>query len=292
MNKPAPGKLKRSVLTSWITSLLSITLVLIMTGLLGLTLVNAKKLSDFVREKMPFTLVVDESATAQEIAVLQEKLLAENFAGNVRYVGKDEAAEELKNDLGEDFIGFLGYNPLNASIELQLHAGYTHPDSLKMLKSRMLDFPQIKDVYYQENLAETIHRNTRKFASALLTVSALLALIFIFLIHNTIRLSVYAQRFTINTMQLVGAKNRFIRRPFLVKSFWLGLAGSVLATLALLGGLYSFRKDLEEIISLNDISSSISVLLLIFAAGLLFSLGSTFLTVNKFLRMRFDEMFY
>ncbi len=287
-----PKKLKKRIFASWITSLVSITLVLVMIGLLGLVLINARKLSDFVRERMSCTLVLDDELQEAEILRLQKILNTYEYVKSTRYIDKEEAGRELFEKLGEDFTEFLGYNPLFASIEVKLKAGYTNPDSLEILKEKFMSYPQIKDVYYQKNLIQVINRNARKIGFLILIISVLLTIIFIVLINNTIRISVYSQRFTINTMQMVGASNSFIRKPFLLRSLWLGIYGSFLANLIIFVVIFLYRKELQEIISLNDIYTIVFIFLLIFLMGLLFSILSSYFAVNKFLRMKFDEMFY
>ena len=292
MKVTKPKRLKKKIFNSWFTSLVSITLVLIMLGLLGLILINARQLSDYVREKIGFTLVLNDDIKEVEIIRLQKKLNASDFVKSTHYIDKETASKELTENLGEDFTGFLGYNPLFASIEVKLIASYTNQDSLQILEKEFLAYPQVKEVYYQKNLVTVINQNVRKITMIILVISALLKFIFIALINNTIRISVYAQRFTINTMQMVGASNSHIRKPFLKQSLILGFYGAMLANLIVITGIYSYRNELQEIISLNNIKTTAIVFLLVMMLGLLFSFLSTYFAVNKFLRMKFDEMFY
>jgi cell division transport system permease protein len=201
------------------------------------------------------------------------------------------AAEELTAELGEDFTGFLGYNPLFSSIDVKLFAPYTNTDSLLLIEKEFLEYPQVKEVYFQKDLVSAINKNIKKISLVLLVVSGLLAFIFVALINNTIRISIYSQRFTINTMQMVGATNGFIRKPFLIQSFIWGIYGAVIANLFILAGVYSIRSDLEEIISLNDFTALGIVVVLVFLLGLFISGISTWFAVNKFLKMKFDELF-
>jgi len=277
MKSSKPKKIKKRIFNSWITSLISISLVLIMIGMLSLIIINATKLSEYVREKIGFTLVLNENVKEIEIDRLQKVLNAGTVVKSTRYINKETAAKELTEDLGEDFTGFLGYNPLFASLEIKLYAKYTHPDSLLILEKEFLEYPQIKEVYYQKNL---------------IIISGLLTFIFVALINNTIRISVYSQRFTINTMQMVGASDTFIRKPFLQQSVFLGIYGSLIANILLLLGIYSYKKELTGIISAGDISTLGTVFLLVLVFGLIISVFSTYFAVNKFLRLKFDELFY
>ena len=292
MKNSKPKKIKKRIFNSWITSLISISLVLIMIGMLGLIIINATKLSEYVREKIGFTLVLHENIKEVEIDRLQKVLNAGNFVKSTRYINKETAAKELTEDLGEDFTGFLGYNPLFASLEVKLYAKFTHPDSLLVLEKEFLEYPQIKEVYYQKNLVTVINQNVKRISVILIIISGLLTFIFVALINNTIRISVYSQRFTINTMQMVGASDSFIRKPFLQQSVFLGIYGSLIANILLLMGLFSYKKELTEIISASDITTLGAVFLLVLVFGIIISTFSTYFAVNKFLNLKFDELFY
>ena len=292
MKDSKPRKIKKRIFNSWATSLISISLVLLMIGMLGLILINASKLSDYVREKIGFTIVLHENVKEVEIDRLQKVLNAGNYVKSSRYIDKQTAARELTADLGEDFTDFLGYNPLFASLEINLYAKYTHLDSLLILEKEFLEYPQIKEVYYQKNLVTIINQNVRRISIILLIISGLLTFIFVVLINNTIRISVYSQRFTINTMQMVGAENSFIRKPFLQQSIFMGVSGALIANIILLFGVYSYSKELQGIITTNNIATFGLVFLLVLVLGILISVLSTYFAVNKFLNLKFDELFY
>jgi cell division transport system permease protein len=287
-----PKKIKKRIFKSWITSLISISLVLTMLGLLGIILINGRQLSDYVREKIGFTLVLNDDVKPANIKKLQENLNKSSFVKSTRYIDKETASKELTEQLGEDFTGFLGYNPLFESIEVKLYANYTNADSLRLLEKRFLSYPQVKEVYYQKDLVQIINENIKKITIFVLIISTLLTFIFIALINNTIRISVYSQRFTINTMQMVGASNSFIRKPFLKQSLLMGFYGSVVANIIIFMGIYLYRNELQGLISNEVIYPTGIVFTAVFILGLLFSWLSTFFAVNKFLRMKFDEMFY
>lgn len=292
MKETKPRKLKKRIFKSWITSLISISLVLTMLGLLGLILVNGRQLSDYVREKIGFTLVLNDNVKPASVKKLQETLNKSRFVKSTRYIDKETASKELTEQLGEDFTGFLGYNPLFESIEVKLYANYTNADSLRLLEKKFLDYPQVKEVYYQKDLVQIINENIRKITIFVLIISALLTVIFIALLNNTIRISVYSQRFTINTMQMVGATNSFIRKPFLKQSLLMGIYGSIIANSLLFIGIYLYRNELQGLISSEVIYPTGIVFAGIFVLGLMFSVLSTYFAVNKFLGMKFDEMFY
>ena len=266
--------------------------MLTMLGFLGIILVNGSQLSDYVREKIGFTLVLRDNVKAPEIKRLQDRLNTSTFVKSTRYIDKETASKELTDQLGEDFTGFLGYNPLFESIEVKLYANYTNSDSLRFLEKKFLAFPQVSEVYYQKDLVQIINQNINKITLFVLIISILLTIIFIALINNTIRISVYSQRFTINTMQMVGASNWFIRKPFLKQGLLMGFYGSIIANIVIFMGIYLYRNELQGLISSEVIYPTGIVFASVFILGLLFSYLSTFFAVNKFLRMKFDEMFY
>nr|WP_319997916.1 permease-like cell division protein FtsX [uncultured Draconibacterium sp.] len=287
-----PKKFKKRFFNSWITSLTSITLVLILLGMLSFILINSKKLSDYVREKIGFTLVLADDLRETEIIRLQKILSAGDFVKSVNYIDKESAAKELKKELGEDFQGFLGYNPLFASLDIKLNAAYTHTDSLQILEQKFLEYPQVTEVYYQKNLVTLINENVKRISLALLILSGLLTFIFFGLINNTIRLLIYSQRFTINTMQMVGASKGFIRKPFLIKSMFLGALGGILANSVLIGSIYFYKQELYGLINFADLQTIILIAGIVFLLGFTISFLSTWLALGKFLRMKFDELFY
>nr|WP_320020972.1 permease-like cell division protein FtsX [uncultured Draconibacterium sp.] len=287
-----PKKFKKRFFNSWITSLTSITLVLILLGMLSFILINSKKLSDYVREKIGFTLVLADDLRETEIIRLQKILSAGDFVKSVNYIDKESAAKELTKELGEDFQGFLGYNPLFASLDIKLNAAYTHTDSLQILEQKFLEYPQVTEVYYQKNLVTLINENVKRISLALLILSGLLTFIFFGLINNTIRLLIYSQRFTINTMQMVGASKGFIRKPFLIKSMFLGALGGILANSVLIGSIYFYKQELYGLINFADLQTIILIAGIVFLLGFTISFLSTWLALGKFLRMKFDELFY
>jgi cell division transport system permease protein len=287
------GKPKRkSINSAWFTSLISISMVLVLLGGLGFILFNAGRLADYVREKIGFTIVLNENIKEIDLAKFQKTLASSPFVKSLKYIDKETAAKELSTDLGEDFKGFLGYNPLFASIEIKLYAAYTNPEGLKSVEKAMIAYPEVKEVYYQKNLLTLINQNIRKISAALLIVSGLLIFVFVSLINNTIRISIYSQRFTINTMQLVGANHTFIRKPFLINSLLIGLYGALIANVVLISSVFAFEKELEGLISVYDLTLILFVPLSVIVLGIVISWFSTYFAVNKFLKLKFDELFY
>ncbi len=285
-------KLKKSLFSSYFSTTLSISLVLFLIGLLGLLLINTRRLSDYVMENVGVTLILKENTREVDILKLQKILEATNSIKSTRFVDKKTAADELKKDLGEDFVDFLGYNPLLSSIDVKVHAEFANPDSLAILEAQLLKFPEVQEVYYQRNLVKQLTSNVKKLSLIILVLSALMFTIFIALINNTIRLSIYSKRYLINSMQLVGATRSFIRFPFVIKSVLHGIYGAIIACFILLMIFFSYQSELKELIDFQDSISLAMVVGGIFFFGICMTALSTYFAVNKFLRMKFDQLYY
>jgi cell division transport system permease protein len=284
--------IRRRLTNAYFISTLSITLVLFLIGLLGLMIVNVQYLNQYIRENIGLTLVLDEEVREVELLQLQKILSARPEVKSATYVNSETAAFLLKEELGEDFLSFLGYNPINATIDVKLYSDYTHNDSLAGLETLFLELNHVNEVFYQRNLVSLINENSQKLGFILLSLAGIMLLIFIALINNTIRLSIYSKRFIINTMQLVGATRSFIRRPFVARSVLYGLTGAFLANALLALLMVSYYNRFGDIIQFRITEMLVLVLVLVFVSGILLSWLSTTFAVNKFLRMRYDELFY
>ncbi len=283
---------RRKLQSSRATALISITLVLLMVGLLGLIVLHAQKLSEYVRENIGFSIIMKENVREAGIVQLQKTLDASRFVKSTEYITPEQAAEELQEELGEDFISFLGYNPLLPSIELKLKAEYTNIDSMEMIENELLANTDVKEIYYQKDLVHLINKNIRRIGLVLLGFSALLLVIAVALINNTIRLSVYSKRFLIKTMQLVGATGGFIRRPFLWYAVMQGLYAAFIAIICLGLLLYFFQKELPELVNLQDPGLILSLFGLVLLTGIVLTYLSTWFAVKKYLRAKADRLYY
>jgi cell division transport system permease protein len=260
--------------------------------MLSLLILNAGRLSDYVREHVGFTLVLNDNVGEAEILRLQKILSASDYVKSSSYVDKEDAAKQLTKELGEDFVGFLGFNPLFSSVDVKLHAAYMQEDSLAVLENDFLSYPQVKEVYYQRDLVRIINQNVKRISLFLLIFSVLLLVIFSTLINNTIRIAIYSQRFIIHTMKLVGATRSFIRRPFILKNIVFGIVGALIANMGIVAIIYSYRQDFEGIIDSQQFSAVGLVFVIVLGFGILISWLSTYFSVNKYLRARYDELFY
>jgi cell division transport system permease protein len=276
---------------SYVTLVVSVSLVLFLLGALGLLLINAKELSDYFRESLSFSVMLDDDAKEADMRMLQKDLDAKPFVKSTEYISKNAAAAKMKEELGEDFIDFLGDNPLPPSIDVYLYAGYTGADSVTKIEKYILSYPFVKEIYYQESLLFLINENVRKISLFLLVISSFLFLIAITIINNTIRLSIYSKRFIIRTMQLIGATRAFIRRPFVVQSAFHGLISALVAMCLLMGLLYMIEKEFFLLFSLKSINLLILLGAALIVSGVLINTISTFFSVNRFLSASEDQLY-
>ncbi len=283
---------KRKLRSSYATTIISISLVLFLLGIIGFLYLNANRLSVYVKENLGFTILINDNAREAEVVRLQKVLNAAAYVRVAEYINKEQAAETLKEELGEDFVEFLGYNPLLASIEVKLAADWANPDSMARIEAQINSFPQVKEVYYQKNLLDAIHENVKRITIVLAVFSLLLLVIAIALINNTIRLSVYSRRFLINTMQLVGATRGFIRKPFLLKSVLHGLAGATVAIVLLSIFIYGLSNEMNGVIGFSNLFLIAVLFLIVIGIGIFITFISTFFAVNKYLRLKTDQLYY
>lgn len=282
---------RRRAQSSYFSTVISISLVLFMLGTLGLIVLHVQKLSDYVKENIGFSVILKENVKEVDIVQLQKTLDAANYVKSTEYITKEKAAESLKNDLGEDFISFLGYNPLLASIEVRLKADFANNDSIAWIERDLLSNTKVKEVIYQKSLISMVNENIKKISLVMLGFSALLLLISIALINNTIRLSIYSKRFLIKSMQLVGATKGFIRRPFVIKGIMQGIYAGIISVALLVGLLYLAQREIPELLFLQD-EQLIAILFgFVILLGILISWFSTFLAVRKYLRLKTDDLY-
>lgn len=283
---------KKRIRSAHITTVLSIATVLFLLCIQGLMLGYTKKVSDYVKENIGFTLMIKDYTREQDILELKDIIDRSPFVKSSRYISKAEAAKELQQDLGQDFIAFLGYNPLLPSIEIHLKAGYATQDSISKFEEEITRYHIVREMFYQPDLIRMVNDNVAKISFWLGAVSLIIMVLAIYLLNNTMRLLIYSKRFTINTMQLVGATPAFIRRPFLLKSMMHGLLGALIAILVASVGLIALNSKVPEIFNLHELGMILRVFVIILAIGLLFTLISAWFSVNKYLRMRNSDNLY
>jgi cell division transport system permease protein len=283
----------RRLRNSYVSTVVSISLVLFMLGLMGLLLLNANRLSRYMKENIGFSVVLQDNATEVDIAWIRKQLDVAPYVRETKFISKSEAERELREMLGEDFVAFLCYNPLPVSIEAKLRHRYANNDSIAVIEKALQEFKQVKEVSYQKSLIGIMNENINKISAILLLFSALLFFVSLAQINNTIRLSIYSRRFLINTMRLVGATRAFIIKPFVAKSALHGIISAMIA-LALLGGLfYLARNQLgSEMMQLITPEVMGILFLCVLAVGVAVGALSTYFAVDRFLDMKTDELYY
>jgi len=283
--------LNRRILSSSASVVISLSLVLFVIGLLGLVLINAQRLSNYVKENIGFTIMLKEGVNEIEIMNFQKILDAADFAKSSTFVSKEQATKDLQNDLGEDFVSFLGYSPLLASVDVKLNASYANTDSLAVIKTELNDYPVVHTIFYQENLIDKLNSNVNRLSFFLLSFCLLLFVIAFALINNTIRLSVYSKRFLIRTMRLVGATNSFIQKPFLVKGIYQGIYSSIFAIFMLIGSIQLIQSETASMLNITDLKIIGFIFILVFIFGFFLSWISTFFAVRKFIKQNESELY-
>lgn len=275
----------RRLRTTYLTTIISISLVLFMLGILGLIILNARQISNHVKENIGFSIILKDGIKDVDINQIQKSLDAEPFVKSTHFIHPDTAAAQLQEDLGEDFIEFLGFNPLLPSIDIKLNANYANNDSLAVIESNLMNNGKIKEVFYQRDLVSLINDNVKRISLYLLGFSGLLLIIAVALVNNTIRLSIYSKRFIIKTMQLVGAKHSFIRRPFVLRGIGNGIVSAFIAIGLIVTFLYYLHQQMPEIIDFKNIELYAALFLLVIVLGIIISWISTNLAVRKYLRI-------
>ncbi|TXG36836.1 cell division protein FtsX [Seonamhaeicola maritimus] len=283
---------KRRLISSYFSVVLSIALVLFLLGLLGIILLNAKKVSDHFKEQVVVTIYLKENAKEIEIKQLEKSLAMSDYVKSTEYVSKEQAAEFMKAETGEDFMDFVGYNPLQNSIDVHLKADYVTSEHLETVSTEALNKKFVEEVSYDNDLVNLMNDNVKKISFWVLIISALFTVIAVLLINSSLRLSVYSKRFTIKTMQMVGATKQFIRRPFIWKSIRLGIIGASLALIGMAIVFYYLNQTFPELELMNNIVLVGLLFVVIFGLGVVITWISTHFATQRFLNLRTDELYY
>ena len=282
---------KSKARTSNMSTVVGIALVLFMLGSLLFVILNAKKLSDHVKESFRVQVFLKENAKDADILKFKKLLEAEDFVVETKYITKEEAVQMMEEEIGENFVEFLGFNPLQASLDVHLEAEYAHSDSLLWIEESILANPRVKEVVYQPDLIDLINQNIRKISMVVLGFSLLLLIIAIALINNTIRLSVFSKRFVIRSMQLVGATRGFIMRPFIWQGVVNGIWAAILALVLIIGVLYFVKTELPELMSIQDIKTLVELFGMVVLLGIFISVISTIFAVNKYIKSDLNKLY-
>ncbi|RLD29028.1 MAG: ABC transporter permease [Bacteroidetes bacterium] len=283
---------KRRLISSYFSVVISIALVLFLLGLLGMLVLNAKTISDNFKERVVMTIYLNDSAKKVEINQLEKSLALSSYVKSTKYVSKEDAADFMKGEYGEDFLDDVGYNPLQNSIDVNLKAEFVTAHNLDSISQVTLNKKFVEDVRYDKDLVSIMNSNVKRISFWVIIISALFSLIAVLLINSSIRLAVYSKRFIIKTMQMVGATKQFIRRPFIWKSVKLGVIGSVLALIGMAIVFYYVNKTFPELELLNNPVLISSLFIGIFALGIIITWISTYFATQRFLNLKTDQLYY
>ncbi|WP_299435110.1 permease-like cell division protein FtsX [uncultured Aquimarina sp.] len=283
---------KRRLISSYFSVVISISLVLFLLGLLGLLVLNTKKVADHFKEKIALTIYLKDTAKEVEIKQMEKSLALAEYTKSTTYISKDEAAEEHSKDIGENFMDFLGYNPLQNSIDVYLKADFVDQVKIDEITTSITKKDFVDEVTYDKPLISLLNDNIKKISFWVLLISGIFTFIAVLLINSSIRLSVYSKRFIIKTMQMVGATKKFIRRPFVWKSVRLGMIGAFVALIGVAIVLFYLDKAFPELALLSDEILLIGLFVGVFGIGILITWISTFFATQRFLNLRTDELYY
>jgi|SRR5690606_20687080 len=283
---------KRRLISSYFSVVISIGLVLFLLGLLGLLVLNTKKVADHFKEQIAMTVYLKDNAKEVEIEQLKKSLAMAEYTKSTTYISKEDAAEAHSSEIGEDFMEFLGYNPLQNSIDLYMKADYVSPEQIDEIAEDLTSKNFVDEVVYDKPLIALLNDNVKKISFWVLVISGVFTFIAVLLINSSIRLAVYSKRFIIKTMQMVGATKNFIRKPFIWQSVKLGIIGAVLALIGMAIVLYYLNSSFPELELLSDVKILIALFVGILLMGIFITWASTFFATSRFLNLKTDELYY
>lgn len=292
MGKGDNKLMRRRLVNAYMSSIISISLVLLLVGVACMLLLNAKSVSDFFKENMEVSVIMKPGVTEEETLAFQDELKQEGFVKSVTFISREQGEQELKEMLGEDFLDVFETSPVPVSIDMTLNAGYVSADSLDVVKGRLMSNDLVDEVNYQKTLVDALDSNFKHISIVLASFIGLLLFVSYVLINNTVRLSVFARRFTIHTMKLVGATRSFIRAPFLWRAVLQGLISGLIANAALWGAVSLLENRFGRLMGLLSTDMLITVMVIVFVSGLLICVVSTYFVVNKLVALKKDQLYY
>ncbi|WP_456463069.1 cell division protein FtsX [Lutibacter sp.] len=292
MDKSFEKYQKRRLQSSYLSVIISISLVLFLIGIIGLFVIKANSITEHFKEKVTMTIFLNDNAKKKDVEILKAELKKAAYTKSVTYISKKEAAKKYSEEIGEDFIKFLGDNPLKNAIDLSLKSAFVTPEKMAEIEKNLLIRNIIAEVSYDKPLIELLTKNITRLSFWMLLFSGVFTLIAVVLINSSIRLSVYSKRFTIKTMQMVGATKGFIRVPFIWKSIQLGIWGAVLSILGLVAFILYINKTIPELEMLSNYEMLGILFVAIIILGILITWISTFFATQRFLNLRTDELYY
>ena len=284
--------MRRRLRNAYLSSVISISLVLLLVGVASMLLVNAKSVSDYFKENMQISVLMKQNVSDEDALEYRELLDGERYIKSTTFVSKEQGRKELAEQLGEDFLDVFETSPIPVSIDVTLEAAYVSSDSLEVVRAEIAESPLVEEVVYQRSLVDALNANLSRISMVLGVFIALLLFISFVLINNTVRLSVFARRFTIHTMKLVGATRSFIRAPFLLQSAFQGVFAAFLAIIVLLGLMFLMRSSFAQLFEIFRMELLLLVMGIVLVSGLALCLISTYFVVNKLISLHKDELYY
>lgn len=282
---------KKRLLTSYASVVLSISLVLFLLGTLGVFVINTEKVSNAFKENIPMSVYFKDDVTESQLADFKTQFEGRDYIKDLTFVHKDSAAKEHQATIGENFVHFLGYNPLQHSYDIHLNGGYVQSDSIRSIEIDLKEYPNVDEVIYDQQLVDLVNHNLEKVSFWVLVIALFFLGIAILLINSSLRLSVYSNRFIIKTMQMVGATKSFIRKPFIWKSVRLGIIGALLAIIGVLFVTYRVDQQLPDLGLMKDTQSLGIVCGGILLLGILITWISTYLATQRYLNLHTDDLY-
>lgn len=292
MSKAENKIMRRRLMNAYLSSVISISLVLLLVGVASMLLVNAKSVSDYFKENMQVSVLMKQNVSDEKALEFKERLESERYIKSTTFISKEQGQRELAAQLGEDFLDVFETSPIPVSIDVTLTADYVSADSLEMVRAEISESNIVDEVVYQRSLVDALNANLSRISFILGIFIALLLFISFVLINNTVRLNVFARRFTIHTMKLVGATRSFIRAPFLVQSAFQGLFASFIAIIILVGLMFLMRSEFAQLFEIFRMDLLLIVIGIVIVSGLVICLLSTYFVVNKLISLRKDELYY
>ncbi len=289
----ADNKLMRKRLrNAYLSSVISISLVLLLVGVASMLLVNAKSVSDYFKENMTVSVLMKQNVSDEKALEYKNELEKERYIRNTTFISREQGQRELAQQLGEDFLDVFESSPIPVSIDITLDADYVSADSLEIVRREISKSRLVDEVVYQRSLVDALNANLSRISVVLGVFIGLLLFISFVLINNTVRLNVFARRFTIHTMKLVGATRSFIRAPFLVQSAFQGIFAAFIAIIVLLGIMFLLRNEFAQLFEIFRMELLLVVMGIIIVSGLAICVTSTYFVVNKLVSLRKDELYY
>lgn len=276
---------------SYLYSIVGITLVLLLLGVLGLFMINAKKLSDYFKESIELQVILRDNVKDQQAELLKDSLAVMPFVKSIEYVTKEKAAEKFKAENPNENFAVLGFNPLYASIDIKLYARYVHPDSLRVIEQSVSNRSIVRELYYQRALVSQVLDKAKEIGLVMLVISIVMAIVVLFLIDNTIRLAMFSNRFLIKTMQMVGATRWFIAKPFDMRSIINGAISALIAIAGLVFLIYFAESNLPELRGMRDYFMTGLLFIGLILIGIIISFVSTHRSVMKYLKLKLDDLY-